>query len=197
MMSQSCVNQMRLCLHLYLHLTPAWPETFPFHVVDIKRSTARSHFNSRNLLTYLSDIIASGVISRGLDGSNRDVKGQAGPKYHKRMKGYEPALTESKDSKGGGGLKCILRVVVVLLWGWWAWLHFCQRSTELKGGPCTNETQFHATLSFPVLFPAFIFIKTRDNHKLIITAECLNAGRAASPPLASVVLHVHACKMLI
>lgn len=117
MMSQSCVNQIRLCLHLYLQLTPAWPETFPLHVVDIKRSTAPRHFNSRNLLTYLSDITASGVISRGPYGSNRDVKGQAGPKYHKRMKGYEHALTESKDSKGGEALKCILRVVGVV-WGW-------------------------------------------------------------------------------
>lgn len=36
-------------------------------------------------------------------------------------------------------------------------LHFRQRSAELKGGPCTNETQFHATLSLPVLFPGFHF----------------------------------------
>lgn len=36
-------------------------------------------------------------------------------------------------------------------------LHFRLRSAELKGGPCTNETQFHATLSLPVLFPGFHF----------------------------------------
>lgn len=156
MMLQSCVDQIRLCLHL----TPGWPETFLRHDVDIKRSAARRHFNSRNLLTYLSDITASGVISRGSYGSNRDVKGQTGPKYHKRMKGYEHALTESKDSKRGvvvvgGGCKAF--------WGWWRWCgdgglgSISAQSTELKGGPCTNETQFHATLSFPVLFPGFHF----------------------------------------
>lgn len=120
MMSQSCMNQIRLCLHLYLRITPVWPKTFLRHVVDIKRSTAQRHFNSRNLLTYLSDITAPGVISRGPHGSNRDVKGQFGPKYHKKMKEHEDALTESKDSNGWGwgevGLKCILRVVGVV-WG--------------------------------------------------------------------------------
>lgn len=30
--------------------------------------------------------------------------------------------------------------------------HFLGRKEKLKGGPRTNETQFHGTLSFPVLF---------------------------------------------
>lgn len=32
------------------------------------------------------------------------------------------------------------------------WFHFLGRKEKLKGGPRTNETQFHGTLSFPVLF---------------------------------------------
>lgn len=50
-------------------------------------------------------------------GSNRDVKGQPGPKYHKRMKGYQHALTESKDSKGGGGGGGWNAA----FWGWCVW----------------------------------------------------------------------------
>lgn len=85
------------------------------------------------------------------------LKGALAPKYHKGMRGYEGALTKSTESVikkkntemhsqeerwGGGGV---------------ARLHFRLRSAELKGGPCTNETQFHATLSLPVLFPGFHF----------------------------------------
>lgn len=148
-----------LSLHLCLHRTPAWPETFLHHLVDIKRITAPRHFNSRNLLTYLSDITASGVISTGPYGSNRDVKGQAGPKYHKRMRGYEHALTQSKDSMRGRKKKAEMHS------GCWGWggggggglAPFPPKKRKLKGGRCTNETQFHATLSFPVLFPGFHF----------------------------------------
>lgn len=86
-------------------------------VVDIKRNAASRHFNPRNLLSYLSDITASGVISRGPYGSNRDAKGQAAPKYHKRMRGYEHALTESKGNVRGWKkkLKYSLGVVVAVV----------------------------------------------------------------------------------
>lgn len=92
--------------------------------------------------------------------SNGDVEGRVGPKYDKRMRGYERALTKIEsviiknknlrytlwrgsetETEGGGAAR----------------LHFRLRSAKLKGGPCTNETQFHATLSLPVLFPGFHF----------------------------------------
>lgn len=59
---------------------------------------------------------------------------------------------EGRESVWGWGW-----VVVGLGLGEGARLHFRLRSAELKGGPCTNETQFHATLSLPVLFPGFHF----------------------------------------
>lgn len=63
--------------------------------------------------------------------------------------GRERGRGESDWGLGGGGSSGE--------WGEGARLHFRLRSAELKGGPCTNETQFHATLSLPVLFPGFHF----------------------------------------
>lgn len=106
-------------------------------------------------MTYLSDIEPCVIFKRPSE-SNGDVKGHLSPKYHKRTRGDEHALTESTVGVIKKQQKKITEMHSRVGEGS-AWLHFRLRSTELKGGPCTNETQFHATLSLPVLFPGFHF----------------------------------------
>lgn len=144
---------------------PTWSETFLRCLVDIKGALRgdisiqetcwHSYQTSKSLVSF----------RKGLMRVMEMLKGMLAPKYHKRMRGYEHALTERlkgresliKKKKKRGKHWNAFSGETERGRGGSARLHFRLRSTELKGGPCTNETQFHATLSLPVLFPGFHF----------------------------------------
>lgn len=142
---------------------PTWSETFLCCLTDIKEALCgdisiqetcwHSYQTSKSLVSFwkglmrvmemLKGVLAPNITKGWEDMNTLSLKEQRAW-YKKKKKKQNPEM-HSQETERRRERKGSTR------------LHFRLRSAELKGGPCTNETQFHATLSLPVLFPGFHF----------------------------------------